>query len=199
MPEIRNTLDISVNCERWWKDGWEGLKRAWCPLREYWGWGLSVPPRPPSMIYARFQPSPSHQLGMIPYNTQSPNTHPSCHHHLPLWQSWCSEIMYCRMGVSLLIQYHMEEVLRELKLIHEQVLCINTEGLNQPSPNHHHRWSMMILIICKVHGPNGHHKEIITIHQTNDIGFIRADEGIRCAEFNRCTLWPFYGHFVPPP
>ena len=43
-----------------------GLKRAWCPLREYWGWGLSVPPRPPSIIYARFQPSPSHQLGIIP-------------------------------------------------------------------------------------------------------------------------------------
>ena len=52
---------------------------------------------------------------------------------------------------------------------------------------------MMIMIICKVH------KQIITIHQTNDIGFIRPDEGIRCAEFNRCTMWPFYGHFVPPP
>ena len=62
--------------------------------------------------------------------------------------------MYCRVGVSLLIQCHMGEVLRELKVTHEQVLCINTEGLNQPSPNHHHRWSMMIMIICKVHGPN---------------------------------------------
>ena len=68
------------------KMGGRGLKRAWCPLREYWGWGLSVPPRPPSMIYARFQPSPSHQLGII-HNTQSPKIQPSCHHHLPLWQS----------------------------------------------------------------------------------------------------------------
>ena len=105
----------------------------------------------------------------------------------------------CIVGWGLVSWFNiMVEVLRELKVIHEQALCINTEGLNQPSPNHHHRWSMMILIICKVHGPNRHHRQIITIHQTNDIGFIRADEGIRCAEFNRCTLWPFYEHFVPP-
>ena len=65
MPEIRNRITPPTLGDDETMGG-RGLKRAWCPLREYWGWGLSVPPRPPSMIYARFQPSPSHQLGIIP-------------------------------------------------------------------------------------------------------------------------------------
>ena len=66
-------------------DGWGGFETCLVPVERILRMRPLRAPRPPSMIYARFQPSPSHQLGMIPFNTQSPNTHPSCHHHLPLW------------------------------------------------------------------------------------------------------------------
>ena len=197
MPEIRNTLDIPVNFERWWKDGWEGFETCLVPVERI----LRMRP-------LRAPPTSLHDIRKVPTITITSAWHDPIIRKVPTLTQVVT-ITYrsgnvnvqklCIVGWGLVSWFNiMVEVLRELKVIHEQALCINTEGLNQPSPNHHHRWSMMILIICKVHGPNRHHRQIITIHQTNDIGFIRADEGIRCAEFNRCTLWPFYEHFVPP-